>query len=400
MVGDIPKVFVSSTFYDLRHVRDEIGRFLNSELGYEALISEWVSFPVDPSIDAVNNCKRRVKENADLFVLIIGSRYGDERGSTKSVTNREYLTARAKGIPIYAFVQKETLAHLRMWEGNKEADFSHVVDNAKLFDFIQEVQLVGWTHGFENASDIIVALRTQFARLMGRGLKLVAAVDRADELTSEDIARLSGDALQIVLEKPRSWEHRLLAQAMTDEIRKHSHLRQTEERNLAPGPGEDVTPDRIIGWLQGRFADLKRSFGAVGTLFNEVIPEALGPSGVSGDVRKVLSAARSVGDIYCDLLEWSQRLGRVTTPFEECATLVQEMRPMVRKTLREMDELGPRILREIQAAYESQIAGRPTIVDIQITIGLDNVKAMTARLDEVITVVGAKMIRPGEAFWS
>jgi hypothetical protein len=42
----------------------------------------------------------KVERNADVLVLVIGGRYGfvDEAGS-KSVSNLEYLVARAKGYP-------------------------------------------------------------------------------------------------------------------------------------------------------------------------------------------------------------------------------------------------------------------------------------------------------------
>jgi hypothetical protein len=101
-----PEVMVSSTFYDLAQVRADLLDFLQNEVGYRPLLSEHASFPIDPDADTVENCKRRVERDADIFVLIIGGRYGYvDEATDKSVTNLEYLAARAKGIPIYAFVQ-------------------------------------------------------------------------------------------------------------------------------------------------------------------------------------------------------------------------------------------------------------------------------------------------------
>lgn len=96
-----PRVFVSSTFFDLGEVRDQMRQFIDS-LGYEPLLSEHHTFPVDPSVDAIENCRRLVERDADILLLIVGTRYGSRLPeSTRSVTNMEYLAAR------------ETYPHLR-----------------------------------------------------------------------------------------------------------------------------------------------------------------------------------------------------------------------------------------------------------------------------------------------
>ena len=71
-----PRVFVSSTFYDLRQIRADLNDFLDSQMGYRALISELDTFPIDPDQDTIENSKKQVRDNADILILIIGSRYG------------------------------------------------------------------------------------------------------------------------------------------------------------------------------------------------------------------------------------------------------------------------------------------------------------------------------------
>src|SRR6266536_3256695 len=97
-----PTVMVSSTFYDLRQLRADLARFIADELGYQALLSELPSFPVDPDLDTIENCQARVRENVDVFVLVIGGRYGSiDDKTSRSVTNLEFLAARQKGLPVY-----------------------------------------------------------------------------------------------------------------------------------------------------------------------------------------------------------------------------------------------------------------------------------------------------------
>src|SRR5260370_34240495 len=120
----IPGVMVSSTCYDLRQIREDLRRFLQDEMGYRPLLSEHPSFPLNPDAKTVDNCRERVERDADILVLVIGGRYGtvDDRTS-KSVTNLEYLGARQKGIPVYAFIEQEILPLLSVWKANPTADF-------------------------------------------------------------------------------------------------------------------------------------------------------------------------------------------------------------------------------------------------------------------------------------
>lgn len=112
-----PYVMVSSTFYDLRQVRVNLAQFISNELGYIPLLSELPSFPINPDLNTIENCRARVENNADIFVLVIGGRYGSIDDETeKSITNLEFLAARRKGIPVYAFVERGILAVLPIWK--------------------------------------------------------------------------------------------------------------------------------------------------------------------------------------------------------------------------------------------------------------------------------------------
>lgn len=66
-----PSIFVSSTCYDLKQIRQDIREFIEEDLGYEAILSEYDSFPIDPDRDTINNCLRVVEQRADIMVLIL-----------------------------------------------------------------------------------------------------------------------------------------------------------------------------------------------------------------------------------------------------------------------------------------------------------------------------------------
>ena len=99
--GSGTTLFVSSTCYDLAQLRANLRDFAE-EVGFEPVLSELDSFPVNPSQSAIQNCLDAVRTRADIFVLVVGGRYGSMNEAGKSITNLEYLEASACGIPVIA----------------------------------------------------------------------------------------------------------------------------------------------------------------------------------------------------------------------------------------------------------------------------------------------------------
>src|SRR5436190_204520 len=125
-------IFVSSTCYDLSQIRSNMSDFI-SEIGHQPFLSEFDNFPINPNIQTIENCINNVKNEADIFILIIGNRYGSTLETGKSITNLEFLTAKNKNIPIYTFIDKKVLNALSFWKNNKESNFNGIVDNVQIF---------------------------------------------------------------------------------------------------------------------------------------------------------------------------------------------------------------------------------------------------------------------------
>ncbi|NQT60131.1 MAG: DUF4062 domain-containing protein [Bacteroidetes bacterium] len=159
-----PKVFISSTCYDLSQIRQTISSTLEN-LEYIPILSDSNSFPNNPFATPIENCIENVEKNADMLILIVGSRYGSTGTDGQSITNKEYETAILKGIPIYVFINQEVLAFLKIWENNKDANYSGIIDSPKLFEFISDVYSSNsqWVFPFNNASDIEKTLKMQFS---------------------------------------------------------------------------------------------------------------------------------------------------------------------------------------------------------------------------------------------
>ncbi len=136
---DKTRVFISSTFFDLSQVRDDIRRSIIG-LGHEPVLSEFPSFPVLPELSIIENCRRNVRNNADVFILIVGGRKGSIDNTTKrTITNIEYETAKQSGIDTFIFVKRSVLSLLPIWEKNPTADFSSEVDSPDVFHLLRKL---------------------------------------------------------------------------------------------------------------------------------------------------------------------------------------------------------------------------------------------------------------------
>jgi hypothetical protein len=171
----IPRVFISSTCYDLSEVRDSLVDFIRS-FGFEPVLSETGDVFYHPDIHTHDSCLKEI-ENCQLFILIIGGRFGGSyvADTKKSIVNAEYNTAIEKQIPVFTFVKKNVHSDHHVYLKNKtnsslkDIVFPSIESNSfaeKIFSFIDEVRMAPVNNGFfafEFARDIISLLRKQWA---------------------------------------------------------------------------------------------------------------------------------------------------------------------------------------------------------------------------------------------
>lgn len=168
-----PRIFISSTFYDLRQIRSELDKFIMN-LGYEPLRNEEGDIPYGKEEELQKYCYREI-ENVDILISIIGNRYGspavtDDKEKEYSVTQREIKTAYERNKQVYIFIDKNVLTEYETYLLNKKSkDITYkYVDNKNIYKFIEEVK--SWSHNnnikdFETADDITKYLKEQFAGL-------------------------------------------------------------------------------------------------------------------------------------------------------------------------------------------------------------------------------------------
>jgi Domain of unknown function (DUF4062) len=357
-----PYVMISSTFYDLRQVRADLEAFLRDQAGCVPLLSESASFPVEPSQEAIENCRRRVEKDADLLILVVGGRYGSiEQKSGKSVTNLEYLAARAKGIPIYCFIEKGLLANLPVWKANPEADYSSVVDNPKVFDFVNQVRSVDsvWTHEFELAQDIVKVLRHQFAHLLLEGLKWQMRL--RDDSTSRLLDELQGEALRLAVERPSGWGYRLFSGVLSGEIETSREARDRMKMGLSSGPLEWISPESFREWGLTRMAEFQALMDNLKEVMEGQFSTSFRSDGGANDLSTPIFLARQIGHLYREALLWARKV-RAAGANDLLRPLVEAESKLVDDFLEKIEVLPAQITGAWEAAVKDPAKSEETIV--------------------------------------
>ncbi|PFD19712.1 hypothetical protein CN305_12220 [Bacillus cereus] len=195
-----PRVFVSSTYYDLKHIRNNMERFIE-QYGFDPVLFESGNVTFEYSKQLDESCYNEVKL-CNMMILIIGGRYGSRASETDnaeefekyvmnyeknyvSITRKEFRTAQEMGIPIFIFIEKNVYAEYYTFNKNKDFfvdlynkmvdktkknkkekneiafDFAHV-DSMHIFEFIDEVKMMA-IQTFEKFDDIEEYLKNQWA---------------------------------------------------------------------------------------------------------------------------------------------------------------------------------------------------------------------------------------------
>lgn len=164
-----PRVFISSTYYDLKQTRENLDQFLTG-LGYDTVRNEHGDIPYGNKEELEKYCYKEVN-NIDIFVSIIGGRFGSEaKDSEWSISNEELRTAINRGKQVYIFIEKSVDNEYETYLLNKDNASTKYkyVDNVKIYQFLEEIHKLTTNNNiktFDSSSEIQDYLKEQFAGL-------------------------------------------------------------------------------------------------------------------------------------------------------------------------------------------------------------------------------------------
>jgi len=305
------RIFVSSTFFDLVQVREDI-RVTISQLGHEPLLNEYPSFPVLPDLDTIENCRKAVR-GSDIFVLIVGGRRGSlDPVSGKSVTNVEYETAVQSGTDCFIFVNEKLMTLLPIWQKNPETDFSHFVDSPQVFEFIDKINTAQrWIFPYAKASQIGEILRIQLS------VFLKSLLDRRKSGKLDPIKEFEKEterARQLALDRPPLWEYSLTEELLRSKLSVIKREYDDLNKGLLFRPGRTITAEEyLLSWIPSKLNDpavlveiLEETVGRV--------KAAWGKPGEPGDALEILLSVNKMIETCQALLDLELELRSVTPP--------------------------------------------------------------------------------------
>lgn len=178
----VPKVFVSSTFYDLKYVRENLCSFIE-DYGFSPILSENGDIGYVPYESLDKSCYETMRLS-DMAILIVGGRYGSPASAEevsdkyfskyKSVTRSEFETACDNQVPVFVFIEAPVFYEYDTYKKNidlledKKLNLNFAsVDNINVFRFIAEIYKIKgisvWS--FNRIEDIKDLLKKQWAAL-------------------------------------------------------------------------------------------------------------------------------------------------------------------------------------------------------------------------------------------
>ena len=157
------RIFISSTYYDLRYLREQVIDFIKSDYHFEPVAFEKSDISYNPkqsmiksSIEEINSCH--------AMILIIGNRYGSKTEQNLSVTRSEYREAVKCAKPIFVFVENYVHVEYEIYNKNGKQYNPAIADDIHVLEFIDEVKSTGvCVKDFKEGIEIIDFLRKQWA---------------------------------------------------------------------------------------------------------------------------------------------------------------------------------------------------------------------------------------------
>lgn len=261
---------------------------------------------------------------------------------------------------------------LNFWRNNKNADFSYLVDNVQIFEFIDDIRNNSkiWTFPFEKAQDIISTLKIQLSYLFKSSLGIKKIFD--DEIPDFFKLNLSDKALKILFEKDDIFEYLFMSQVLIDEIEKKEFLRNDIEYSILTEPKYFIEDYKDIPkWIRERTSSLQNIISSFNNIVNSALPIFLGKPGEASDLKGLYYVAVKYAILYESLLNWIivTRSTYIGEEFEDAKMVLSNY---ASKPAKDIWDFPFNIYEQMKAANERTKLGEKNLnVSCYLTLNID-----------------------------
>lgn len=311
-----PRIFVSSTYYDLKYIRANLEQFIR-DFGYEPVLFENgdIFFKHGKALD--ESCYEEIS-HAHMLILIIGGSYGSkssdtpENGSIEHINNRdmkplkkqreeyesitlkEYDEARNLNLPVFVFVDSQVLSEFETYKKNKNNDrieYAHVT-NIGIFKLIENIRNQKksnlFTKGFDKFDDIASWLRDQWAAMFADYLKQARDLEESKLLKSK-IAEIDS-----LLNRVKIYSEETMKFVMKDDLNRSNDIISEAERNSKLLEFEN---NRLVSYIM-RYELMEREKHQEPINLTHLINEILEKIKISDTIEKLFSNFTRLRNLY------------------------------------------------------------------------------------------------------
>lgn len=183
-----PRIFISSTFYDLKYIREELSNYIKVH-DFEPIMFEDGDIGYTPGKKLDESCYDAMR-SADMVILIVGGEYGSAASEENekdfdeyvSITRKEFRTAVEAGIPIFCMIDANVNTEYGVYDINVEDIEDEkckikfkATKSINVFRFIREIRTLGSIpiQEFKNVSEIKDFLGKQWADMFKSYLNIL-----------------------------------------------------------------------------------------------------------------------------------------------------------------------------------------------------------------------------------
>ena len=278
------QVFVSSTYKDLI---DERRAVINEIMSLDCIPSGMELFPAtdEEQFEFI----KRIIDDCDYYVLILGGRYGSLAKDGISYTEKEYLYALSKGIHVLAFVQEESAIQ----PNNTETEYDlikklesfkkRVMDGRVVRRWANQIDLttgviqslthemraypaIGWVRANKVASEDVLQDLARLQKEVEELRKYKAEVESSQQSIYKDIATFDD---KYILEGVSSWWNKYIEQDQSEKFSIEESWRNIFAA-LAPHLLENPNDFRAKSYVESWIKRVKLSTSSTVLLDEEV----------------------------------------------------------------------------------------------------------------------------------
>lgn len=183
--------------------------------------------------------------------------------------------------------------------------------------------------------------------------------------------------MQLATERPRSWEFRLFAQVIFDEVETVKRLFKKGHRVSSATEKEVTTLSDLSNWAREKSDELLVILNDLTTLVNSNHDDAFGLPGSPGNVNGIVEYSRKIVVFYYKALAWSQ-IVQNTSVAPQFKEVQKELDALPMGIATSIESFSIELLRQVNEAINPSSTSKPRTLTITLEVKISTDRLISA----------------------